>query len=120
MRAILRTRLTEAMKDRDTQAVRVYRTAIAAIDNAEAVPLGADVRAGPVEASPVGAGAADVPRARLTAEEEIAILRAEVEERRGAADLVRSADADRAAALDRQADLLAALLASSSARRAAQ
>ncbi|GAA2743136.1 hypothetical protein GCM10009868_15730 [Terrabacter aerolatus] len=38
LRSALRSRLTTAMRERDRTAVSVLRTAVAAIENAEAVP----------------------------------------------------------------------------------
>lgn len=40
LRTVLRSRLTTAMRERDRSAVSVLRTAVAAIENAEAVPVG--------------------------------------------------------------------------------
>lgn len=77
IRTSLRTALTDAMKSRDRAAVSVYRQAIAAIDNAEAVPIEDAPRAGAVEASAVGAGAADVARRELTEAEIHAVVCAE-------------------------------------------
>lgn len=88
VRTASRAALTTAMKQRDREAVSVYRTALAAIANAEAVvPTGEVPAAGAIEAAAVGAGAADVARRELTDEQVVATVRAEAEERRAAAAL---------------------------------
>lgn len=56
IRAALRSAMTHAMKQRDGETTAVYRAALGAIDNAEAVPLGDQHRAGPVGISPTGMG----------------------------------------------------------------
>lgn len=77
IRASLRAALTDAMKSRDRAAVSVYRQAIAAIDNAEAVPVDDAPPAGAVETSAIGAGAADVARRELAEHEIQAVVCAE-------------------------------------------
>lgn len=49
VREALRSALASAMARRDRAAMAVYRTALSAIDNAEAVPLGQEHRAGGIE-----------------------------------------------------------------------
>ncbi len=110
MRSLLRAALTDAMKRRDADAARAYRSAISAIDNAEAVGMRDDDHAGAVESSPRGVGIADRPRRNVGAAEAVRIVRDEVTERREAAALIRGADPQRATALDEGADLLAALI----------
>lgn len=105
VRAALRTALVAAMKGRDRVAVSVYRTTLAAIDNAEAVPLAPAQRAGAIEASPARA---DVARTLLTEDQVRAVVFAEAAERRTAAEVVPADVADR---LRREAALLDALLA---------
>ena len=51
----------------------VYRTALAAIDNAEAIPLAEEHRAGAIELSALGVGRTEAERRPLTLEEEIDI-----------------------------------------------
>jgi uncharacterized protein len=58
LRAALRTRLTVAMRERDRAAVSVLRNAVAAIENAEAVPV-------PVTAPHLPTGSADVALAAV-------------------------------------------------------
>jgi len=86
----------------------LLRSALAAIDNAEAVEI-RDVRAGAIETSPVGVGAAEVARRELTEADVAAIVRGEVEERRAAAG-GRAGRGDRAAELAAEADALTAHL----------
>lgn len=111
LRDRLRAAVPAAMKSRDRRALAVLRSALAAIDNAEAVEIG-DVRAGAIEASPVGLGAAEVARRELTAAEVAAIVRGEIAERRAAALGYEAAGrADKAAELAAEADVLAGYLA---------
>jgi uncharacterized protein YqeY len=116
LRPQLRAALTKAMKARDTAAVAALRSALAAVDNAEAVDPGAAGLAvssgeGPVAKSAAGLGAADVPRRELSDDDEAAIVRAEIGERRAAADdYERLGRAEEAARLRAEADVLAAVL----------
>jgi uncharacterized protein YqeY len=115
LRPRLRAALTAAMKARDPAVVAALRSALAAIDNAEAVdPAHAPavgLGAGPVAKAVAGLGAGEVPRRLLTADEETAVVAAEVAERRAAASqydqLGRADDARR---LRTEADVLAAHL----------
>lgn len=86
------------------------RSALSAIDNAEAVDAGA-VKAGALEESAVGLGAADVPRRDLTEADIERIVRQEIEERRtAAAEYDRLGASDPRDRLNSEADTLAALL----------
>jgi uncharacterized protein len=83
----LRAALRQAMKDRDKNAVSGLRSAVAAIDNAEAV------EAGPLEAASAamagahtGLGAAEARRRELAPTEVAALVQSEVDERVAAAD----------------------------------
>lgn len=105
----MRTDLTAAMKKRDTLAVGVLRSALGAIDNAEAV----DVSLAPRPDSGVIAGAvrglhsAEVGRRELTDAEILDIVRAEIVERRAAADDYHArGHQDHAARLRAEADVL--------------
>lgn len=110
LRETLRAELTTAMKARDRSAIATIRSALSAIANAEAVPIDHLPRAGAVEASAIGAGAADAPRRELSEADVRAVVEGEVAERRAAADgLVRSHH-DRAAELQTEADRLQELL----------
>ncbi|WP_433672021.1 hypothetical protein ACQP06_10430 [Nocardia sp. CA-136227] len=111
LRERLRAALPAAMKVRDRHATAALRSALAAIDNAEAVD-GSDARAGAIESSAVGAGAAERPRRVLTEAEVVAIVRAEIDERLTAAREYAEFEsgADRAAGLRAEAATLAAHL----------
>lgn len=78
--------LPAAMRARDSVAVSALRSAVAALGNAEAVPVDAAPPAGALEHARVGAGAADVPRRELDEAEVHAVVRAEVTSRDEAAD----------------------------------
>lgn len=79
----IRRDLTPAMRDRDMPRVRALRSALGAIDNAEAVPTTA--RAGAVENLSVGVGGTEAARRELTAADLLDILQQEVDERETAA-----------------------------------
>jgi uncharacterized protein YqeY len=89
----LRRALVDAMKARDSVAVSALRSALAAIENAEAVdaadgaPAGAGDADGDthVAGSVVGLGAGEVSRRTLTPAEVVATVRAELDERLAAA-----------------------------------
>lgn len=97
------------MRQRDTAATAVFRTALAAIDNAEAVPV-AGRRAGAIELSPVGLGAAEVSRRVLDESTMCDIVRNEAVDLRTAAAALAGAAPDVEARMRRQADLLEAVL----------
>ncbi|MET9215219.1 MULTISPECIES: GatB/YqeY domain-containing protein [unclassified Nocardia] len=110
LRERLRAALKPAMKARDRSAVSALRSALSAIDNAEAVDAG-DAKAGALEASAVGLGTAEVRRRDLTEADITQIVHREIDERRTAAaeyDLLGAAD--RRDTLTAEADALAALL----------
>jgi hypothetical protein len=122
MRQRLRAALKVAMKGRDAAAVNALRTALAAIDNAEAVAVPAPATGAPAATAPLvegviagaaaGVGATEAARRELTEDEVVAIVAAEVAERRAAADEYRTAGQfGRAARLTAEADALAAHLA---------
>ncbi len=98
------------MKEKDRAALATYRTALAAIENAEAVPLGEEHRAGAVQLSPVGVGRADVQRRPLTEQEMTEIIQLDAQDRLAAAKSVADANPDTARRLRREASLLIALL----------
>lgn len=110
IRSALRSALLSAMKRRDQTAVTTYRTAMAAIDNAEAVPLTDEHKTSAIEASPVGAGSTEVARRSLTEADLVAIVRAESTEHRAAADQVAAVDPATARRLREQAGLIDQLL----------
>lgn len=105
LRDRLRGSLTEAMRARDRRAVAVLRTTLAAIDNAEALPLSA---AGD---GPVVGRSADVARRELDEQRILAVVRAELRERVEAAALYERLDRpDEVAALHAEMRLLLAHL----------
>ena len=115
LRDRMRGALPGAMRARDGVAVAALRSALAAIDNAEAVdpglaPQPADGHehlAGTV----VGVGTTEAPRRALTDTEVAAIVRMEVDDRRSAAaDYERRSRGDQAERLRREADVLDAQL----------
>ncbi|MEU7745552.1 GatB/YqeY domain-containing protein [Nonomuraea sp. NPDC049158] len=90
MRANLRDDLKTALKARDRIAITALRSALAAIENAEAVavdppPPGAPEHNEHFAGSTAGLGAADVERRLLTEADLLSILEKEVRERSVAA-----------------------------------
>lgn len=89
MRATLRRDLTAALKARDRATVAALRSALAAIDNAEAVPVDQGktrVAEGEhIAGAAIGAGSADVDRHQLTDSDVRAIVEKEASERSVAA-----------------------------------
>lgn len=107
LRASLSAALPEAMRGRDRVAVAALRSALAAVANAEAVPVGHGPRAGALEQALLGAGAADAPRRELTPGDVRAIVHLEVREREEAAQTVQAAGRpDEAERLLAEADVL--------------
>lgn len=107
--------LREALRSRDQAAVAALRSASAAIANAEAVPLPAGSAPGGnqvIAASAAGLGSTEAARRMLTDEQADQIVRAEIAERRDAADFYQqSGHDDRADRLRREAGALEAALA---------
>lgn len=111
IRDALRSAVLQSMKERDRDALAVYRTALAAIDNAEAIPVDEPQQAaGPIELSPTGPGRTDAPRRALTEGDMVEIVRQEVHERRTAAAALAGAEPTAAQRLCREADLLESLV----------
>lgn len=77
LRQRLRTLLLDARRSRDAAALSAVRSALAALENAEAVPTTAV--SGAIEDSRVGVGATEAERRSLTDAEERAILDTEIE-----------------------------------------
>jgi uncharacterized protein len=106
VRSRLQAALRAAMKERDAAAMSALRSALAAIDNAAAVPASRQGPAAPSEAPPsenvpIAGGVAglgsEVARRAVTEEEAAAIAAAEAADRRAAASDYRAAGrADRA------------------------
>jgi uncharacterized protein len=110
IRSRLQTALRAAMKERDAVAVSGLRSALAAIANAEAVPLPTAPSGRPpagdqhVAGSVPGPGGGEASRRAITEDEATAIAVAEVTERRTAArDYEAAGHPDRARRLLREA-----------------
>ncbi len=114
LRTALRTRLTTAMRERDRAAVSVLRTAVAAIENAEAVPVDdsrASVGSADVAGAALGLGATEADRRRLDEATERAVVALEVHSLVEAQQAYAVAgDHDRARSAEAGADLLRAVL----------
>ena len=109
-RTELRRRLVLARKGRDSTTTSALRSALSAIDNAE-TPDGPVPSAGAIADSAVGLGSAEVMRRELAVDEIRALIRAEIDERRGAADqFAATGHAERAATLAAEVDVLEGLL----------
>lgn len=111
MRATLRRDLTAALKSRDRVAVAALRSALAAIENAEAIPADHPVPgtagSGHIAGSTTGLGAAEADRRQLTEDDLLAIVEAEVHERSvSAAEYEQLGRDDHAQRLRAEADLL--------------
>jgi uncharacterized protein YqeY len=115
MRNLLRRNLNTALKARDQVAVSALRSAVAAIDNAEAV----DVSSAPLRVAgnehfagaTAGLGSGEVERCKLSEADMHAIIRAQVDERSEAArEYERLGRPDVADRLRREADVLSAYL----------
>ncbi len=112
MRERLSAALPAAMKARDRVAVAALRSALAAVANAEAVPVDSVPRAGALEVAALGAGAADAPRRDLTEHDVRALVAGEVDDRdRAAAELVELGRDEAAARLTAEAAVLRMVLA---------
>jgi uncharacterized protein len=114
LRAALRAGLSAALKARDADALAALRIAIAAIDNAEAVPSpegGAPTTSAHVAGAGRGPGSTEAARRSLSADEAHAILRGQITERTDEADRYQAlGQPDAAERLRRQARALAAYL----------
>ncbi len=111
MRERLRGALRAAMRARDTAAASALRTALAAIANAEAIPVSDSAAAATTSphfaGAAAGLGAAEAERRSLTDDEVRLIVRAEIDERlAAAADYERHGHAGHADRLRREAQAL--------------
>ena len=118
IRQRLQLALREALKARDTIATSALRSALAAIDNAGAVPPAPAPAAGAggphVAGAVAGLGAAEAERRSLTAAEVEEIVRAEVAERQATArDYGQTGHADHAGRLRREAQVLLSVIEAS-------
>jgi uncharacterized protein YqeY len=113
LRQRLRDALPGALRERDRAAVSALRSALAAIENAEAVvPDPAAVRGLAVERTPLGPGTTEVARRELTEPEVERLVRAEVAEREAVAgEYERAGRHEYAARLRAEAAALAEHLA---------
>jgi uncharacterized protein len=104
----MRQALPAAMRARDKVAVSALRATLAALDNAEAVPVDeAQLRGVALEHAPTGVGVTEAARRELSEHRVVEIVRAEAAERlEVAARLTAPAQADRAARLRVEATLL--------------
>ena len=105
--------LRQALRSRDAVAVSALRSALAALDNAEAVPDGgsdgsASATHPRLAGTTLGVGSAEVPRRTLSDDEQRAVLQAEIDERLfAAAQFDLGSRPDRAARLRAEAAVLA-------------
>ncbi|GAA1926549.1 hypothetical protein [Nocardioides hwasunensis] len=107
LRTRLRTALLEARRARDAETAATLRTAIAALENAEAVPV--EATAGALEEAPVGVGATEAERRRLSDADERAVLDAEITSLEEAGRAYACSVPERAFAARRAAERLTAL-----------
>lgn len=116
MRTTMRADLILAVKARDKAATAALRSALAAIENAEAIPVDESTKSTTGTAQVVGAtafgdGAAEAERRELTDAEVAAIVANEVADRITAAgEYARLGRDDQAARLRAEADVLATYL----------
>jgi uncharacterized protein YqeY len=108
----LRAALADAMTTRDRAATAVFRSAMSAIANAEAVELGDERPVGRGVTSAAGVGRTEAARRSLTSAEEIEIVNREVRDRLDAAELLATTRPDAARRLRTDAGLLQGLLES--------
>jgi hypothetical protein len=116
LRTYLRRRLSSALREQDRPAVSALRSAVAALDNAEAVRPAEEFRSEASEhfaGGVTGLGAAEVERRVLNAESQRGIVNAEIEARLTAATTYEQHGEDaRAAELRSGAEVLLAVLGS--------
>lgn len=114
LRATLRRGLTAALKTRDADALAALRSAIATIDNAQAVPApdteppisSAQIAGAQIAGARAGAGSTEAARRELGSSELLDILRGQITEYNREADRYEALGlADTAARLRRQAGL---------------
>ncbi|MGW6255988.1 hypothetical protein [Streptomyces sp. NPDC055085] len=117
LRSLLRTDLVAAMKARRTEAVSALRTAIAVIDNAEAVETPAQASVHAVSEHVAGAGtgtgvgSTEAERRVLSLDDVRALLQAQVDDRTREADRYDThGQRDAALRLRREADVLSRYL----------
>jgi hypothetical protein len=107
LRARLRAALLVARKGRDAETVSTLRTALAALENAEAVPTA--VGSGAIEDAPVGVGATEAQRRGLSDADELAVLDGEIASLDEAGRTYADSVSERALAVRRAAQTLTGL-----------
>ena len=120
LRRRLRESLKVALRARDSVATVAIRSAMSAIDNAEAVDLShaPPPKRGTVGDIRLGVGAAETARRDLSAREVVEVVRAEVTDRTAAAaEYERLGRTDEASRLKAEADALASILEAALADR---
>jgi len=88
LRALLQSALLPAMRAGDGDTVAVVRSALAALANAEAVPVEprGPLADGPIAGAATGVGSTEAPRRTLTPQEVRAVVEGERQERIRAAE----------------------------------
>ena len=124
VRERLQLALREALRTRDMIAASALRSALAAIDNAQAVPpwpAAAGASSPHVAGTAAGLGAGEAERRSLSEAEAERIVRAEVAERHAAAhDYQRMGHAGQAGRLRHEAGVLMSAMATGEGRQASQ
>ncbi|CUR61079.1 conserved hypothetical protein [metagenome] len=108
LRTRLRAALLDARRARDAEAASTLRTALAALENAEAVPT-TDATAGALEDAPLGVGVTEAARRVLSDADELAVLEAEIASLQEAGRAYACSVPERAVAARRAAERLSAL-----------
>ena len=109
LRDDLRAAVIRTMRERNREALALFRSALASIDNAEVVPTDPSYRAGAIELSS-GHGRTEVPRRLLSEQDMIDVVRREASERRSAAAALADVNPDAAGQLRAEADVLQSMV----------
>ncbi len=117
IRVELRNRLTAAMRARDRQTAGTIRSVLAALENAEALPVTQHgtmaATSEHIAGAAAGLGAAEAPRRTLSADDERALVEREVAELRSAsATFATAGQQQRASELIQVAENLESILRS--------
>ncbi|MDX6234373.1 MAG: uncharacterized protein QOH68_3478 [Nocardioidaceae bacterium] len=95
IRVVLRDRLTAAMRARDRQTAGAMRSVLAALENAEALPVtgrgSIAATSAHIAGAAAGLGAAEAPRRVLSADDERALVEREAAELRSASAALAAA-----------------------------
>jgi hypothetical protein len=108
LRSRLRAALLDARRARDAETVSTIRTALSALENAEAVPTHGPT-GGALEDAPTGVGATEAARRVLSDADEVAVLDAEIASLHEAGRAYACSAPERAAAARRAAGALGRL-----------